>query len=63
VGQLLLDLHQQEKTMLLVVTHSSELAKMFPRRLEMVDGTLHAPGGEEALKGTRRTHSPSEGTP
>jgi lipoprotein-releasing system ATP-binding protein len=42
VGQLLLDLHRQEKTMLVVVTHSAELAKLFPRVLEMVDGTLHA---------------------
>ena len=41
VGELLLDLHRQEKTILVVVTHSAELARMFPRRLEMVDGTLH----------------------
>src|SRR5262249_20383185 len=30
VGQLLLDLHRQENTMLIVVTHSAELAKAFP---------------------------------
>src|SRR5262245_48366965 len=42
VGELLLDLHRQEKTILVVVTHSAELARMFPRRLEMVDGTLQA---------------------
>lgn len=40
VGQLLLDLHRQEQTMLVVVTHSPELAGQFPRRLEMVDGML-----------------------
>jgi lipoprotein-releasing system ATP-binding protein len=45
VGQLLLDLHRQEQTMLIVVTHSSELARMFPRRVEMVDGTLQPTGG------------------
>lgn len=40
VGQLLLDLHRQEQTVLIVVTHSAELAHEFPRRLEMLDGAL-----------------------
>lgn len=40
VGQLLLDLNQQEQTILIVVTHSSELARRFPQRLEMQDGLL-----------------------
>src|SRR5262245_51895460 len=40
VGQLLIDLHRQEKTMLLVVTHSPELARMLPHGQEMIDGTL-----------------------
>jgi lipoprotein-releasing system ATP-binding protein len=40
VGQLLLDLHRQEQTILLVVTHSPELAKMFAKKLEMIDGRL-----------------------
>jgi len=40
VGQLLLDLHRQEQTILVVVTHSAELAKNLPRQMEMVDGTL-----------------------
>jgi lipoprotein-releasing system ATP-binding protein len=40
VGQLLLDLHRQEQTILVVVTHSPELAKMFARRMEMIDGRL-----------------------
>jgi len=40
VGELLLELHRQENTILVVVTHSAELAKMFARRLEMNDGTL-----------------------
>jgi lipoprotein-releasing system ATP-binding protein len=42
IGQLLLDLHQQEKTILMVVTHSLELARLFPQRREMVDGQLKA---------------------
>jgi lipoprotein-releasing system ATP-binding protein len=40
VGQLLIDLHRQENTILIAVTHSAELAGLFPRRLEMADGTL-----------------------
>jgi lipoprotein-releasing system ATP-binding protein len=40
VGMLLLEMQQQEKTMLIVVTHSSELAKLLPHRMEMLDGTL-----------------------
>jgi lipoprotein-releasing system ATP-binding protein len=40
VGHMLLDLHQQEQNILVVVTHSADLAKLFPRTLEMNDGTL-----------------------
>ena len=40
VGELLLDLHRQEKTILVVVTHSADLAKLFPGRMEMNDGAL-----------------------
>jgi lipoprotein-releasing system ATP-binding protein len=40
VGQLLLELHRQEQTMLVVVTHSLDLARNFPRRMEMADGKL-----------------------
>jgi lipoprotein-releasing system ATP-binding protein len=40
VGELLMELHKQEKTMLIVVTHSPELAKLLPRRMEMLDGAL-----------------------
>jgi len=46
VGELLLELHRQEKTILVVVTHSQELAKLFPRRLEMNDGSLAADEGQ-----------------
>jgi lipoprotein-releasing system ATP-binding protein len=46
VGALLLDLHRQEQTILVVVTHSLELARLFPRRLEMADGALHPPEGQ-----------------
>ena len=45
VGELLIEMHQQEKTMLIVVTHSAELAKLLPRRMEMLDGTLADIGG------------------
>jgi lipoprotein-releasing system ATP-binding protein len=40
VGQLLLDLHRQERTVLVVVTHSPELARLFSRQVEMADGEL-----------------------
>jgi lipoprotein-releasing system ATP-binding protein len=40
VGELMLELHRQERTVLVVVTHSLELAKLFPRQMEMGDGTL-----------------------
>jgi lipoprotein-releasing system ATP-binding protein len=44
VGRLLLDLHREERTVLVVVTHSQELADTFPRTLLMEDGTLREPG-------------------
>jgi lipoprotein-releasing system ATP-binding protein len=44
VGQLLLDLHRQEQTVLIVVTHSAELARHFPRQVEMADGTFQHAG-------------------
>jgi lipoprotein-releasing system ATP-binding protein len=37
VASLLLKLHQRQKTILIVVTHSAELAARFPIRYEMVD--------------------------
>src|SRR5437763_1066569 len=40
VGELLLELHAQEKTILCVVTHSPELATLLPRRMEMNEGRL-----------------------
>lgn len=40
IGDLLLDLHRQERTILIAVTHSAELAALFPRRLEMNEGRL-----------------------
>ena len=41
VGELLVELHRQENNILIVVTHSPELASLFPQRFEMNDGTLH----------------------
>ncbi len=43
VGQLLLELHREENNILIVVTHSQELADTFPQTLVMDDGSLHAP--------------------
>jgi lipoprotein-releasing system ATP-binding protein len=40
VGKLLLELQQQEQTMLLVVTHSTELASLLQQRYEIDDGRL-----------------------
>src|SRR5262245_60642378 len=42
VGELLVSLYEQEKVMLIVVTHSPELARRLPRRQEMLDGRLEA---------------------
>jgi lipoprotein-releasing system ATP-binding protein len=42
VGELLLELHRQERTILVVVTHSPDLAKLFPKAMEMADGKLNS---------------------
>ena len=39
-AQLLTELHQEENSILMVVTHSAELAARFDNRVELVDGTL-----------------------
>jgi lipoprotein-releasing system ATP-binding protein len=40
VASLLLDLHQQQQTILVVVTHNPELAARFPLRYELIDQHL-----------------------
>ena len=40
VASLLLDLHRQQQTILIVVTHSAELAAKFPLRYELAERTL-----------------------
>lgn len=40
VSSLLLDLHQRDERILVVVTHSAALADRFPRRMELSDGLL-----------------------
>ena len=40
VAELLLDLHREQKTILVVVTHNRELAARLPRHLQLVDGRL-----------------------
>jgi lipoprotein-releasing system ATP-binding protein len=47
VAELLLELHREENTILVLVTHSVELAKRFPRRAELVDGRLEFEPGDE----------------
>jgi lipoprotein-releasing system ATP-binding protein len=42
IGELLTEIHRQVGATLVVVTHSPELAKLFPRRAEMNDGRLEA---------------------
>jgi lipoprotein-releasing system ATP-binding protein len=43
VAELLLEMHRQERTVLVVVTHSADIARLLPRRLEMIDGALKSP--------------------
>ncbi len=40
VASLLLDLHQRQQNVLIVVTHSERLAGLFPRRFEIAGGRL-----------------------
>jgi lipoprotein-releasing system ATP-binding protein len=40
IGRLLVDIQQQEQAMLVVVTHSTELAAMMQRKFEIDDGRL-----------------------
>ena len=44
VADLILEMHREENTILITVTHSLELAKRFSRRAELVDGRLAAGG-------------------
>lgn len=40
VASLLIELHQRQKTILIVVTHSAELAAKFPIRYEMIEQSI-----------------------
>lgn len=42
IGELLIEMQREEQTMLLVVTHSLDLAQRFERRYEIDDGRLKA---------------------
>jgi lipoprotein-releasing system ATP-binding protein len=44
VASLVLDLHRQQQTLLIVVTHSATLAEKFPIRFELIDRRLEARG-------------------
>jgi len=48
IAELLLELQQQEQMMLVVVTHSLELADRMSRRLELDDGRLRPLNGQTA---------------
>ena len=52
IGDLLLELQQIDGTMLIVVTHSLELAERFQRRVELDDGRLVESGKLKAESGT-----------
>jgi lipoprotein-releasing system ATP-binding protein len=41
VADLLLELHREESTILVLVTHNSALAERLPRRFELIDGRLN----------------------
>jgi lipoprotein-releasing system ATP-binding protein len=45
VAEMLLEMHKAERTILIVVTHSVELARMLPAQREMLDGRLAAWSG------------------
>ena len=40
IAQLLVELQEQERAMLIVVTHSAEVARLLQRRLELDEGRL-----------------------
>jgi lipoprotein-releasing system ATP-binding protein len=44
VASLLLELHRDQQTLLIVVTHSPALAEKFPIRFDLVDRRLEARG-------------------
>jgi lipoprotein-releasing system ATP-binding protein len=44
VASLLLELHQRQESILVVVTHSAELAARFPTRYELRNANLHPAG-------------------
>ena len=46
VTALLLDSHQQQKNILIVVTHNPEIAGRFPIRFEMIEGELNKLNGK-----------------
>ena len=52
VAALLLDLHRQQQTILIVVTHSASLASQFQHRFELVERRLHpVSDAREAIRG------------
>ena len=48
VASLLLDLHKEQQTILIVVTHSAELAAKFPLQFQLLDRQLHSVKQDES---------------
>jgi lipoprotein-releasing system ATP-binding protein len=63
VADLLLELHEAERNVLIVVTHSLELAARLPRRFELREGLCHEAGGAAARhpRDDRHTDAPAAG--
>jgi lipoprotein-releasing system ATP-binding protein len=52
IADLLLELQEQEQTILIAVTHSLELARRFQRSVELDEGRLREPGATATGGGT-----------
>jgi predicted ABC-type transport system involved in lysophospholipase L1 biosynthesis ATPase subunit len=48
IGTLLLEMGREQNAVLIVVTHSTELAARFPRQVELVEGSLVEQGSPAA---------------
>ena len=59
VAGILLDLHRAKQTILVVVTHSADLAGKLPRRFELRDGALHEPPAVSERAPARESNPPA----
>jgi len=63
VANILLDLHRARQTILVVVTHSVELAARLPRRFELRDGALQSPPAVSEPWPPRESNGPAVSEP